>query len=287
VRGEEAELTEEVQRLERAVVDIEHERALLKQAANDIESEKSKLMEILNDFREKRRKKAEQEAAEKARCAKIAAENKAEEKRVARGTFSSFLVCESDHVYTIFDKTVTCVACGGIATIMLYENGGWAFTSNLPKLLHNKLNGRQKSLPSPSYVALGSQGRYYIKFKDGKSEWVGCSDMTQTLNQSNESVLTVAFGEEWDSYFIVYSDGSHEYRNIPDALHKLLMSRNGKCDLECVSLGPLGEYYVRARNGRSWWGGMTTKNLQAVRSFKDRLTFLDFGDDNAYFLRYT
>jgi hypothetical protein len=119
---------------------------------------------------------------------------------------------------------------------MLYESGAWACTSNLPKLLYNKLNGRQKSLPNPLYVAVGSQDRYYIKFKDKKSEWVRCEEMTKTLNQNSKSVRTVAFGDHWDSYFIVYSDGSYAFSSIPHGLHKLLVSRNGRCDLECVSL---------------------------------------------------
>jgi hypothetical protein len=134
---------------------------------------------------------------------------------------------------------------------MLYENGGCAFTANLPKLLYNKLNGRQKSLPNPAYVALGSQNRYYIKFKDGKYEWVGCEEMTQTLQQIR-NVRTVAFGDQWDSYFIVYSDGDYAYSNIPGSLRNLLTSRNDRCDLECDSLGPSGKYYLRTKNGRYW-----------------------------------
>ena len=245
-------------------------------------------MENLNDIKEKRRKEAEQKVAEKARLAKIAAQKKVDEVRAARGTFMKGLFYEADHVSKIFDKTVTCVACGGEAMIMLYETGGWAFTSNLPKLLHNKLNGRQKSLPSPLYVALGSQDRYYIRFQDGKCEFVGCDAMIQTLQkkQISRTVRTVAFGGDWDSYFIVYSDGGYEYSSIPLALHKLIKSRNGKCDLACVSLGPSGEFYVRTQNEKAWWGGMTTKNLQTVSSVKDRITFLDFGDDDTYFLRY-
>jgi hypothetical protein len=287
VQDEEAEIAMEMQRLETAEEDIENERKQLELAANELKVEKSKLMEILNDIKENRRKKAEQMAAEKARLAEIAAQKITEEIRATRGNFVKFLAFEADHVNKIFNKTVTCVACGGLATIMLYEYGDWAFTSNLPKLLHNKLNGRQKWLPKPLYVALGSQNRYYIRFEDGKSEFVGCDRMVKTLQKKQSSaVRTVAFGDDWDSYFIVYSDGDYAYSNIPHALRKLLVSRNNKRDLVCVSLGSSGEYYVRRQDERAWWGGMSTKNLQAVSSVKDRMTFLDFGDDNTYFLRY-
>ena len=53
------------------------------------------------------------------------------------------------------------------------------------------------------------------------------------------------------------------------------------------SLGPDGEYYIAAKNGRAWWGGMTTKALQDMRKFNDRIKFMDFGDDDTYLFRYS
>jgi hypothetical protein len=51
--------------------------------------------------------------------------------------------------------------------------------------------------------------------------------------------------------------------------------------------GPSGEYYLQVQNGKAWWGGLTTETLQAINSFKSGLKFVDFEDDDAYFLRYT
>jgi len=160
-----------------------------------------------------------------------------------------------------------CISCGGISTIMLYEQGGSAWSAGLPKLLYNKLNGRQRALPKPTYIAIGSQDRYYIHFADGKLQWVGCDLMMKTLKIiGSRAVPSVAFGEDWESFFIVFSDGGWSYNNIPQGLVDVLERRGNRADLNCVSLGPSREYYVAAENGRAcWWGGMSEKGLQYGR----------------------
>ena len=94
-------------------------------------------------------------------------------------------------------------------------------------------------LPSPTYVSIGSQDRYYIEFADGESEWVGCDDMSDELKSTSKSVKTVAFGEHWGSYFVVFTDGGYRFNNVPYALSDLIQNkRKAKGDLKCVSLGP-------------------------------------------------
>eukprot|EP00956_Cyclotella_meneghiniana_P009617 scaffold13283_cov82-Cyclotella_meneghiniana.AAC.4 len=151
---------------------------------------------------------------------------------------------------------------------MLYENGTWALcTAGLAKLLYNKLNGRQKSLPLPTYVSIGSQDCYYIEFADGKSEWVGCDHMSDELKSTSKSVKTVAFREHWGSYFVVFTEEGYRFNNIPYALSDLIQDkRKAKGGLKCVSLGPDGEYFlVSAKNGKAWWGGMNDDALARVR----------------------
>ena len=232
-----------------------------------------------------KRKSEEKAVAERAKRRKINEDN-LEFERSQRGNACSKTLDNNDFVHKNFDKTVVSMACGGMCTVLLYEHGTWAFSSGLPKLLHNKLNGRQKSLPSPVYVSIGSQDRYYIKFADGKSEWVGCDGFTKALKKSNRTVKSVAFGETWESYFIVYTDGGWQHSNVPYSLEDLIKRRRNVADLTCVSLGPDGEYYVSARNGRAWWGGMNENNMATARAYKDRLKFMDFGDNGSFFIRY-
>lgn len=133
----------------------------------------------------------------------------------------------------------------------------------MPKNLHNKLNGRQQSLPAPNYVAMGSQDRYYISFTNGAREWVGCDEMTKELESSARSVMTVAFGEHWDSHFIVYTDGYWNYNNLPHGLSHLLKSRKHKADMSCVSLGPNGEYYALVQR-MAVCGGVVWRTIQTL-----------------------
>ena len=266
-----------------AIINDFEEQRRLKAAAEEAERERQELREKL------RRLRAEVEEAERKRKAEIEEERlRKEALKESRGRYLDYSLCQGDKVDEWFSQDVISMSCGGNrSTILLYESGGWAWTSGLPKFLHNKLKGRQRTLPSPTYVAIGSLDRYYICFEDGKSQWVGCDGMTKALENSIRQVKSVAFGEDWNSYFIVYDDGYWEYSNVPAALDDLIKRRKCRADLSCVSLGPNGEYYLSARNGRAWWGGMTTDNMKRTKKYSDRIKFLDFGIDDSYILRYS
>ena len=210
-----------------------------------------------------------------------------EQDRDRRGRYIMSSLYEDEDVNINYDEEVTSIACGGKATIMLYENGETAWTTNLTTSLYNKLNGRQNSLPPPEYVAIGSQDRYYVRFTDGSSQWVGDDAMTKKLRGTNRRVKSVAFGEHWDSHFIVYDDEYWQYRNIPAELRNILEEEDCKADLDCVSLGPDGEYYMSATNGTAWWGGTTDENIASIAKVRDRVQFIDFADDDAFLCRYT
>ncbi|KAL9191312.1 hypothetical protein ACHAXT_001018 [Thalassiosira profunda] len=276
----------------------------LDEEMQSIQREREALGKILRGFekeRERERKRKEEEEAAKRDAAKRKAEEEAADRlakqrklekekldaqRASRGKYIQFLLHDSDFVSKSFDETVVSVACAGTAAILLYENGGSAWTAGLPKLLHNKLNGRQKSLPPATYVSMGSQNRYYVKLRDGKSEWVGCEAMSTVLKESSRTVKTIAFGEYWDSYFVVFTDGYWQCSKIPNGLHGVLEKRKCRPDLDCVSLGPDGEYFLSAKNGRAWWGGMSEKQLALVRKHKNEVKFMDFGDYDAFLFRY-
>jgi hypothetical protein len=193
-----------------------------------------------------------------------------EKDRDSRGRYIQFRLHEADHVNKKFNEQITCIACDGKSIIQLYEIGitstlGWSET------LRNSLKERrQKSLPPPEYVAIGSQDRHYVKFENGSSQWVGCDAMTKALKETNRGVKSVAFGKHMDSYFIVYEDGWWGYHNIPDSLVAIIEDRGRKADLDCVSLGPDDEFYMKAKNGHAWFVGSSQGNLARISWCKNR-----------------
>ena len=166
--------------IRKQIEDLEKEKTAFDQKIDSlsgerdsIDQEKEKLQNMLKAIAEERRRKEEEERLERERLAREAEQAKAkaaakeleekleaeraaeqarlESERLARGNQITYLIDRdvADFVDRSFSDRVTSIACGGNATIMLYEHGGWAWSAGIPKHLHNKLNGRQRTLPNP------------------------------------------------------------------------------------------------------------------------------------------
>ena len=166
---------------------------------------------------------------------------------------------------------VRCVAINGIGVVLIYQSGEWAYSSDgLPKKMRKALNaygdqddgGRH---PPPRYAALGTDDRYFLSFGSGGrcGVWNGPSGLDEALTSGlhkdaktrkkknkhgpiearrHRAVSSVAFGTKMDTWFVVFRDGSWEYRGkgIPEGLEALLLDRREQADLETVTLGPQG-----------------------------------------------
>jgi hypothetical protein len=220
--------------------------------------------------------------------------------------------CMSD--ITGMNKLIRGVATSGRGTVFLYGNGGVAYTPNIPRPLHHKLSqlrSNTKMSSRPSYVSLGSKDRFYCAFHDGTYCLKGPKSLEKELKRCfaasvsavaavppmlqphvpplSHMPVSVAFGSTWESWFVVFSDGSWKFQGkIPNDLSHKLASRKDRGDLVRVTLGPSGEWFVKARNGRMWWGGLTdAADASIQRLLKDHeLCFLDFGEDGSYFVSY-
>ena len=282
--------------------DLENEAKMqlkrLEEELKEIQDEMAKVLEIVNTLKQEQKRLAE--AAE--RKAKAEADvliddiakrwkeeaDLLEYKRRSRGKYIDGRMCHADRVSEFFDQKVISMAYGGSATVLLYENGCSVCTEGLSNDLFNELDGRQRNLPLPVYVAMGSQDRYYIRFSDESSQVFGCDGLSKELKmRSNRRAQTVAFGENWDSYFVVYADGWRSYSNVPSGLSDLIENTLNESELECVSLGPSGEYFVSTQDGRMMWGGMTTENEDIANRNKDEIKFMDFGDFNTFVVRHS
>jgi hypothetical protein len=191
------------------------------------------------------------------------------------------------------NKLVKVIATNGKGTVFLYGNGGVAYTPNIPRPMYQKLsqlrNSRMES--RPSYVSLGSRDRFFCNFHDGSFILKGPKDLDKDLKQCLQPPRSVAFANTWDSYCIVYFNGEYKYfgRSVPEGLKQQLQDRPEKDDLVCINLGPSGEWFAKAVNGRMWWGGVHQDTDKAIMDLMDDghvLHTLDFGDDGSYFAGY-
>ena len=232
---------------------------------------------------------AARKAAEEARKAAEAARRKA--LQTARGKFGTWRgLRESNDFRSNFTNDSTCIAIGGNTHLILYENGSWAYSSGLIDGVHQKLKTRALSHPSPKYIAMSADNvRYYIRFANGKSEWVGPDSMTELLQGTSREVRSVAFGQNYQDYFVVFEDGGWQYSGVPDGLVSKLNARQKRGDLERVSLGPNGEWFLSAKNGRAWWGNCSDLFYKDVKEVMDEagdIVDIQFGETGTWFIRY-
>jgi hypothetical protein len=206
------------------------------------------------------------------------------------------------------NKVVKGVATNGRGTVFLYGNGGVAYTPAIPKALYQKLRQlRSSSFSSrPCFVALGTRDRYYVSFNDGSGDWKASSSLDKMLkkrviknptpdssakpNAVSSLPRSVAFGATYDTFFVVFNDGSWEYqgRAIPKSLEKKLRERDDADDLVLCNLGPNGEWFLKAENGKMWWSGISPELDTVLKKItkKGYLHSMDFGENGSYFVSY-
>jgi len=197
---------------------------------------------------------------------------------------------------TKMDKQVKGVTTNGKGTVFLYGNGGVAYTPAIPRALYQKLKQLRNSSYSarPSYISLGTRDRYFVAFNDGTADWKGPKQLDKIVKKclSEKHIpRSVAFGSTYDTFFVVFHDGSWQYqgRGIPSSLEEKLAAREDRPDLAAVNLGPAGEWFLKAKNGRMWWSGISPELDQVIANILNSgnyLHFLDFGDNGSYFVSY-
>ena len=69
-------------------------------------------------------------------------------------------------------------------------------------------------------------------------------------------------------------------------LELLLEQPEASQDLDCVTMGPSGEWFLSNKKGKAWWGGVSQEFERHVKGREDRITFIDFGVEGRYLVRY-
>jgi hypothetical protein len=90
---------------------------------------------------------------------------------------------------------------------IMWEDGESCWLG-LPRGLHNKLIGRQKSRAGVEFLAVGPEGEWFVRFLDGgwRADDItdGCSETLHELDKQGWSILKVLFGHN-GSWAIIYS----------------------------------------------------------------------------------
>jgi hypothetical protein len=160
-------------------------------------------------------------------------------------------------------------------------------------------------LSKAAKIILFSRGRYYVLFDDGSFFFCGHPSLSKILIKASEaqqrilhnkgkknevSIASVAFGKEPDDYFVVRSDGSWEsHGDLPWGLEKLMRDRNYRADLLWAALGVSGEWCVKSKKGRLWWGNVSDEADEALADVtaedsEREVRYVDFGTGDTYFI---
>lgn len=69
-----------------------------------------------------------------------------------------------------------------------------------------------------------------MRFKNGKYVRSGPSELIESLKDTKRHVQTVAFGEDFDDYFVMFEDGGYEFSGCPEGFDSLITSRGKRRD---------------------------------------------------------
>jgi len=185
-----------------------------------------------------------------------------------------------------FDESCKCMAmsCDSDDVLMTFDTGIMTHTGGIPKAVDDLLQSRQSQ---PTFVCFGSLGRYYIKFEDGQNDWLGPEGLSRAIRENNSrAIASVAFGRDWDSYFVVFSDGFWCCNNIPAELAGIIASRSNSDDLQRVNLGPNGECFLMTRDAMSYYGGCAVHTMSSIAQLNHQVVNVVFGGDHACLIRH-
>lgn len=172
---------------------------------------------------------------------------------------------------------------------IIYRNGGFSCSS---PAVSEMLKARPSTAPKPCYAALGSKGRYFVKFVDGSfvGEF-GDAELSEIVCDSDsnvDNVRFVAFGPTPQFWALVHDDGIHFGRDVPPGVQRDFEVREDDW-IESCSLGADGQHFVRYRDGqfRIGYGEMlfSSRLKDFVRFFENAKKFMSEDEQDDTLLR--
>jgi hypothetical protein len=296
--SEEQELLLQLRRIEKEAALLEHERREVAAALTAF-SVKRAQVEAEERARMERAKREAEELAQTQEAAKLALRvfNEKTQLDLLRsqfGTNMTYRLVGTEHVEAMWGPTVSCVAMAGDCTLMTYDPSNWAWTAGLPTGLLNKLQGRQRSLPRPTFVVMGPQERYFIRFADGKSQWSGGNSSFDEVLEGGKAVEKLAFGTPGE-FCVLFEDGSGRFSSgLPTEFRKAYnKTQKEGGGVSEMTLGPEGEWFVRGALG-GWSGNWSNhgndtlnKQIHSLKSQQRAVKKVLFGGNDVFFIRFS
>ncbi|KAJ3082651.1 hypothetical protein HK102_001531 [Quaeritorhiza haematococci] len=154
-------------------------------------------------------------------------------------------------------ETPDIVALGASSSYYIHFDDGSSCWEGLPTSLHNKLNGRQKSLPDVDVLALNPASNHeaFVQFEDGKAAWwVDDPEFSKEIHSRRDETLEhVALGPS-GAWFLRWTDGYWMWKGLPKRLVNRLNGRQKHLPaLEVVTMDDSGGYWVQFKDGSTWW----------------------------------
>lgn len=246
---EETELQEQMENVDETIKRLKKYRANLAEIHRTLKEKR---------MREEERERKRKEQLERQRKANTEARIDKETKERGRKLSLCYMKNLHNCLQRMDMRDTMCIALHPESHTVLYaKRDGQSFWDGggVPEAVDNALRNRVGEHCRPTAIALGTEGRYFMQFANGKELWNG-SDSFEEEIAHNAGVKMVAFGEEFDSYFILYKN-SAAWRNIPKAMEDYVEVHSRQGDLPNVAFVSLGEgrrYFIRFEDG-SWRAG--------------------------------
>jgi hypothetical protein len=229
-----------------------HARELRTVAARaEVERKRAREEEERQEEEVKRRRVAEEEEERRRRLA--------EEERARleqRGWRYSAL---GDFTTEFCERARTAKSFETVKHFAITESGGFflsrdnrkSYWTKLPWKLSNELIVNDRNVQGElQYVAVGTSDRYFAELSDGEVWWNGGGDGLDEALYAKKSISRVAFGQESDSWYVLYADGTARWNNLPTRLHNKLKNRARRLPgVQEISLGSNDTYFVKYADG--------------------------------------
>jgi hypothetical protein len=253
----------------------------------------------------KRKEEAERQAQEQKEAeerSRIQAERHREEqqereRQKARGTKITYsLTSDAQETADVIDgEKAKCIAMGSegdeysVARIVVIDDdGSFSHCAGMPETVHKEFTGKHKL--NQSYVALGTEGRFFIQRKTGYTQWSGGMHEEFSEYVKENSVKHVTFGEYSESWFVLTDGGGFTYAGAPDGFCEAVKSKKySKKTFADVSWGPKGEWWARWTDGTWKCNGVCDECDEKIKELQRGnwdIKQIVFGPNDEWIIRY-